>query len=255
MDTPRTACLVAIASVALIAGCGSKTGPVVTDSPLDQREETAHGIYLFSAGDAVDTLFQEVYYVWLFNQLGVTPPDPIVYHKYQNLQHIETITGRFTDAYTETGTLSFHTIWAADNHQSVHAVVTTMIGHPPSLINEGLATAHQTDPFGGDLNPRWEGVPIDDIARFAIQGGDIPELDDLMASNTAFFNYDRNLVFPLAGSFVHFLLNDFGYQPVLDLAAQTDYNATAAQVRATYESILGEPIDSSWARWKRILVP
>lgn len=254
MKTLRTARItLLLATGAIAAGCGV-TDTTNTDAPLDQRWESAHGIYLFAQGDAVDTVFQETYYVWLFNQLGVTPSEPLEYHKYLNVKHLESITGRITDGYTETGTLTFHTIWGADNHQSVHAVLSTLVGHPPAIINEGIATALQIDPLHGDFVPRWHGSPLDDVARFSIQGGDLPLLDDLLVS-ADFFNYDRDVVFPAAGSFVHFLLDDYGYQPLLDLVAQADYNDTAADLRATYEAILGEAIDSSWTRWRRWLIP
>ena len=117
------------------------------EEELTESMESEHFIYHFSEGDYIDTTWQEQYYDWLNDTLDVELDSNLIYYKYRTREHLKRITGRETNGFAEIGTFKFHTIWEIDNHESVHTIVTQIIGHPVALFNEGIAVDHQTDYF------------------------------------------------------------------------------------------------------------
>ena len=243
---------VALALGIVVGGCDSSTaGPGAADV-LSQRIESSTHAYLFSPGDAVDTASHEAHYRWLKAALGIDPPTRLQFHKYRDRAHIQRLTGRATNGFAEPGTPRFHTIWPWDNHEGVHAAVILTLGQPPALFNEGVAVAHQTNPRTGDLVARWNGEPVHTIAARFLVTGQLPALGTLLES-PSFFSHPAAVAYPLAGSWVRYLIDARGLAPFKTFLASTHFNATAAQTRAAFLAAYGVTVDAEWERWRAFL--
>lgn len=243
---PRSS-IVVFASVLLSCGDG---GPLVPrpEDVLSVRLESAHGVYHHAPGDHIDVEAQEAYYEWLFEQFDVQPAEPLVFFKYRDRAHMKEVTGEDTNGWAEIGNFRFHSIWEWDNHESVHALVTALWGHPPALINEGLAMAHQTLPILGRLEPQWNGTHVDTLAARFLRQDRIPPLETLLKS-VDFFQYDTETTYPMAGSFVRSVLARHGYDPMEAFVASSDFHGGAAEFRTDFLAAFGEEIDDAWAVW------
>lgn len=234
-----------LGALATVGACDSE---VPAEDLLTETVVSEHYVYHLAAGDRVDTTWQEAYHDWVIGALELQPTGPLQYHKYRNRAHLESVTGRVTNGFAEPGTPRFHTIWPVDNHEGVHSLVTLYMGHPPALLNEGLAVAHHMDPLGGVFTPMWSQVPVDDIARSAVSSGTLPALADLLVSPD-FFRFDTGLTYPVAGSFVRYLLDTRGLAPMRTYLAGATFEDGASRTQARFEAAYGEPIGAAWAAW------
>lgn len=235
----------------LAAGCGSDpTAPLDPTEELTVRHETEHGIYYHAPGDGIDLEAQEEYYVWLFERMGLQPSQPLVYFKYRNRAHMEEVTGRAeTNGWAEIGTYRFHTIWEIDNHESVHALVSSEWNAAPALMNEGIAVAHQALPHLGITDPGWSGTPIDTLAARAIRKGSLPPVEELLES-ADFRRYETSFIYPVAGSFVKWVVERHGYGAVESYFRSSTLDDSAARLRSTFRAAFGEEITEAWDGWQ-----
>ena len=241
-----------VVMVATFVACDSSgTGPVAGDQ-LSERIETATVVYQFARGDAVDTATQEAHYRWVKAELAVDPAVKLDYRKYRDRAHLQRLTGRATNGFAEPGTPRFHTIWPWDNHESVHALVILTLGHPPALFNEGVAVAPQTNPRLGDTVARWNGEPVHTIAARLDAAGQLPALDALLTS-PSFFSHPESVTYPVAGSWVRYLIDERGLPMFKAYLASSSFEASAAQTRAAFAAAYGVTLDSEWARWRIFL--
>lgn len=235
-----------IASV--LPACKESTSP----SELTQVIESEHYIYHFSSGDGVDTVWQETYHRWLLSALQVTLPQKLEYYKYRDRDQMKRLTGKVTNGWQEEGTYRFHTIWPEDNHECVHAVVNNLLGMPPALFSEGIAVAHSTLPANGVFEPQWNGTSVHDVARSYLRSGQMPPLDRLIETR-GFRSYEDNLTYPIAGSFVRYLIDTSGLGPVKEFFRTSGRGDGADRIRAAFQAAFGETIDAAWTRWQESL--
>lgn len=248
-------CLFLLLAISLsAAGCGSDpAAPRDPTEDLTVRHETEHGIYYHAPGDAVDLEAQEEYYVWLFERMGLEPSQPLVYFKYRNRAHMGEVTGNSdTNGWAEIGTYRFHTIWDIDNHESVHALVSSEWNAAPALMNEGMAVAHQALPHLGITDPVWSGTPIDTLAARAIRKGSLPPVEELLKS-TDFRRYETSFIYPVAGSFVKWVLDRHGYGAAESFFRMSTLDDSGERLRANFRSAFGGEIEDAWDAWRESL--
>lgn len=238
----RAVAVVAVAAFVLSCGGGVTTPEAV----LTVRVESERGIYYHTPGDRVEIEIQEAYYEWLIERTGLEPTQRFVFFKYRDRDQMVAVTGIPGNAWAEGGNYRFHTIWPTDDHESVHALVTSRVGDAPPLLSEGFAVAHQTLP-SLDV-PRWSGTPIDVLAARHQEQHAIPVLDSLL-ENRDFRRYDSQMTYPVAGSFVKSLLDRHGYDPVLQLFQAGDPRASASELRRVFREAFAEEIDAAWDTW------
>jgi hypothetical protein len=120
-----------------------------------------------------------------------------------------------------------HTIWPTDNHETIHLYSSTF-GRVTSLFNEGLAVAFQMDPVRGDMTPRWNNRHVHDIALSLRVQGRLPALGTMLTTD-AFREMDSQVSYPVAGSFVRYVLDAEGaVDRVRDLFARSTQADAAA---------------------------
>jgi hypothetical protein len=252
MKTPRA--FLTGGMLALLLACGGHDSPSssATDQ-LSEQVESAHYVYHFAPGDRVDADWQENYHRWLTEALRTDSPQKLQYFKYRDRAHLRLITGRDTNGYADTsGNLVFHTIWSAENHENVHALVLNRMGFPPALFTEGIAVAHSVDLAMGWLDPHWRGEAVHSIAARYRRNGQIPSLDQLLESN-AFRQRGDEITYPIAGSFVRFMIDSHGLVPLKALFAASRYDAPGADIRQQFFTAYGTSVDTVWAEWLAFL--
>lgn len=243
-----------LAVALLVPACGGDSpGPLDPTHDLTVRHETGHGVYYHAPGDAIDLAAQEEYYAWLFERLGSEPAEPLVYFKYRNRAHMEEVTGHAgTNGWAEVGTYRFHTISEIDNHESVHALVSSEWNAAPALMNEGFAVAHQALPHLDILDPVWSGTSIDTIAARALRDGILPPVEDLLESSD-FRRHETSFIYPIAGSFVKRVIERHGYRAVEAFFRSSDLDDSGERLRSTFRAAFGEEITDAWSEWTESL--
>jgi len=234
----------------LLSGCGSgPSSPSVSSPTLTQITTTAHYVIHSAPGDSVNRAWQDAYYEWLLGALQLQPSPPLDYNKYLDRAHLRALTGRDTNGFAEPGTTRFHTIWSIDNHEGVHTLVILQVGWPPALFNEGIAVAHQMDPVQGILTPRWNGSELRVLARQNDAAGRLPPLTSLLRS-TDFFNFDANVTYPCAGSFVRYLIDTYGLARLKSYFATAGFDDAASVTESRFLAAYGRSLTSVWDEWR-----
>lgn len=237
----------AAAVVLFAAGCGSSTPTSPSDLSLSERIETAHFVFHYSAGDGVDSAWQEAYHEWAVAELGVTP-QVIQYNKYQTRAQMAALTGRGnTNGFADAPASAIHTLFPTDNHEVVHIYAASW-GFPVALFEEGLAVAHQTNPSAHDFVPRWGGTALDDLVRRLRALDGVPPIA-VIAETAAFRARDGDIMYPVAGSFVRFLIDTQGIGAMRRLYGEMPNDATLSTVRAAFFRTYGFTLDEADARW------
>ena len=235
--------------VAMLATAGCRDDSLDPADALSARHESAHYVYLHAPDDAVNSVLQEQYHEWLVDQLDVVPDERLEYRKYRDRAHMRAVTGRNTNGFAEPGTVRFHTIWPFDNHESVHSLVTLYLGHPPALFNEGIAVAHQALFSGNEFVLRWNGRHPDDIAAEQLRAGQLPTLDQVIES-PRFFDFNESVMYPVAGSFVRYLIDQHGLARLKTYFGNSAFSHSAAQTRAAFLAAYGITVDDAWTAWR-----
>jgi hypothetical protein len=179
--------------------------------------------------------------------LQLQPSPRLDYYKYRDRGHLKALTGRDTNGFADAGTTRFHTIWPTDNHEGVHTVVILQMGHPPPLFTEGIAVAHQTNPPQGILRPRWNGTDLHVLARQYDAAGRLAALRSLLRSSD-FFDFDSNVMYPCAGSFVLYLIDSQGLVPLKKYFATATVDDARVDDRITLPRRLRSPADGGLGR-------
>ena len=238
-----------VIGTSVVAGCSD---PAAIVSDLTQTQTTDHYIFHMAEGDSVDTVWQESYYGWITAELGIDSSPQLEYFKYRSRAHLAALTGRETNGFAEPGTVRFHTIWPLDNHEGVHTLVILHFGHAPALFNEGVAVAHQVNPASGDLEARWSGKSVHELARGFLEQGTLPALEALIESS-GFFSHDEGVTYPGSGSFVRHLLDRYGVESLRDLLSGATFGDSAAVTRERFAAAYGLSLEDAWTSWQEWL--
>ncbi len=239
----------AAAALVLLGGCG--------DSPLSRSEvaaalsvtlETEHHSFHVSPGDGVESDWQESFHAWATREIGLSSVPTIQYYKYLNRSHLDALTGLPGNAWADPVTFSIHTIWPTDNHEVVH-LYASRFGSPTALFSEGFAVAHQVNPVTGDLVPKWSSVPVHTWARRFRREGRLIGIAELLESSD-FRRFDDNVTYPEAGSFIRYLIDEYGLDKMLELFRNGSPHQTDSEVRSIFSAIYGFSVETAEEGWK-----
>jgi hypothetical protein len=244
----RIVLMVAVCAIGVPACGGSPSGPSPAAPALTEVTTTSHYVVHAAPGDSVDTAWQDGYYEWLIGTLQLQSSPRLDYFKYRDRAHLKALTGRDTNGFAEPGTTRFHTIWPIDNHEGVHTIVILQIGHPPALFNEGVAVAHQMDPARAFFTPRWNGMDLHVLARQYDAAGRIPPLSSLLRSPD-FFNFDANVMYPCAGSFVRYLIDTYGLARLKEYFGTATFDDGSSLTESRFLAAYGRSVSSVWNEW------
>lgn len=239
-----------IISMLILCLTACKKSPLILNRHFDVVTESQHFVYYQQSADtiAVDEVWQEDYFAWLTEKLGMETDIRIDYYKYTSRAQLEELTGRSTNAFAQANQARIHTIWWIDNHECVHILTDKYWGLPPAIINEGMAVSHQAKLVDGDFVPGWNGQDFHLLAKGYLADEQIPVMDELLDSHR-FWDYDANMVYALAGSFVAFLLDTFGYDRMRDYHKGSGYWDPVKETNRRFESAFGQPVADIWQQW------
>jgi hypothetical protein len=154
-----------------------------------------------------------------------------------------------SNAHANVGTFALHTLWRADNHETIHLLMSRFASPPPvPLFAEGFAVAHQVDPVKGDFAPKWNGRYLPEhLAAFRADGRYVPP--HRLLTTKAFRAVGDVVSYPIAGAWMRYLIDRFGYDRVKELLRRGRTNDTDATVRETFASVFGADIERVEADW------
>jgi hypothetical protein len=243
--------LLLIAGFSLLAACGGGSTPSLT-GVLKETQTSAHYIYHYTPGDSVNPIYQEAFYNWDSAQLSVNLEEKIQYYKFTDANQKQQLTGVGGNAYSDTSTNSVFTIWPTDNHETTH-LLTATIGMPTPFINEGMAVANQTDPLDKIYTPNWNGNSPHYWAKQYLQAGQLPALSSLL-DESAFEAFDPNMSYPIAGSFIRYLIDTYGMAAVLKLFPGASYSDSPSTTMSRFQEVFGKSFTSAEQDWHAFLM-
>jgi hypothetical protein len=238
-----------LAAAMVVAACGGSS-PTSPTPQLTATVETAHFSYHYTPGDTpLDEPRQEAHYAWAVAQLGVTVPQKIVYNKYTGRTQMGEITGTVgTNAFAEPAIFTIHTMFAYDNHETVH-VYSALVGRPSDFFNEGLAVAFQTNPLENDFESRFNGQQVHDATADYRKLNLVPPLDQIVDTKGFRGITDSTRSYRIAGSFVRFLLDRYGLDRVREFFRISSASDSPNVIRQRLETAFGQTLDVTEAQW------
>jgi len=236
-----------------ITSCGSPSAPsaLALDNALPVQTTTAHYVFHSVQADAVQPDTQEAYHAWLIGQLGVPVDRAINYYKYRDRAHMQQVTGKVTNGWADPPGYAVHSIWPWDNHEVVH-IVTALIGRPTDFFNEGIAVAMQMDPQHDVWEPMWNSRSIHGWAADYHRNREMPALADMLETD-AFRRLDDTKSYPMAGSFVRFMIDDRGMERMKAFFRTGSREARRADIDREFNGAFGVSLSDAERRWHTFL--
>ena len=74
-----------------------------------------------------------------------------------------------------------------------------------------------------------------------------------MLESPRFFDHDEDMMYPVAGSFVRYLIDQHGWVPMKAYLRASAFGHSASQTRAAFRSAYGISVDDAWAAWRASL--
>jgi hypothetical protein len=253
---PALACALAaaLASASACAG-GGPLGPA-PDAPLDHRLLSVHFDYRFAAGDTIrpdEVAINDRAYEIIRDALETDFSRRIEFDKFFSAEHIAQLTGVRTSGGFVLGGRIFLTR-ALDPHEIVHVIAQEELGRPSDFFDEGIAVN-----FGGlrvvdgevTLFPSaLRNFDVDDEARSVLAGGRFSGSIRQILASGSFDSLPFEVTYPLAGSFVKFLLRTRGV-PALKTFFSASHAADALPaIESALEEAFGAPVDALEAEWR-----
>jgi hypothetical protein len=246
---------VSIVSMLIVLGaCDSHGSPTAPDSPaIDQNLteilETENFTFHSTSGDTVDADRQEAFHAWAVGQLGASPPR-IDYFKYLDQDQMARLTGRRANGWADPEKFAVHSVFPWHAHETVH-LYSALIGRPSDFFNEGIAVAMSVDPLAGRLEPTYSGgQSVHDWARS--EGTRLPAIPSIVT--TSDFRAVSEIVgYQTAGSFVAFLISDFGVDRLVLYFGEGRREDSRSRIEASFQSVFGLTLEQAEDRWRLFL--
>ena len=248
MTTHAFGCLLLTVAMAACSESPTAASAIAMPTTLGLAATTDAFEYRHATDDTIDVSWQERYHQWAIDALQIAPPRRIRYNKYRSREHMQSLIGvGNTNGFADGDSFEIHTIWSRDNHEVVH-LYSSAFGRPVALWSEGFAVAHQTDPEAGDFVPRWSRVAVDDLARQFRASGRLIRIADLLTTS-GFRQFDPNVTYPQAGSFVRFVLATCGLDGVKRLFGTGSPNDSADNVALQFEAVCHRTVAAAEQQW------
>ena len=238
-------------ALVFLAGCGGTAHHVPTDE-LTQTQQSTHFTFHYSPGDNVDPARTEAFYTWITDQLSIDTSRRIEYYKYVDVAQKRRLSGKIGNAFADASTFSVHTIFGWDNHETTH-LITSTVGIQVGLFDEGIAVAFETDPYNHWVTPNWNGQPPHAWAKQFLQQGKLPNLTAIL-DNEQFRAADSNITYPTSGSFVEYLVDQYGIAKVLQLFPGASYLDAPALNQARFQKTFGISLAQAEQAWRIFLL-
>lgn len=229
------ALLLALGSAASVEGRANTT----PDVAFRRVAQTARASYFSHTGHGVDVERSEAFLGRLATVFGPAPAGVrVAYYRHPSSAAVREQTGIEALGVTDIEAGRIDSALPFHPHELVHAVA-GRLGRAPVLFEEGLAVALTS---GG----RWGGRDLDGVARAALASG--VRLEMFL---DAFAEQDPEVGYPLAGSFVAYLLDTHGIDAFLAFLAEGGAGPTRCEI--AFRRAFGRSVANASIGWRAAL--
>ena len=185
--------------------------------------------------------FQESAYVRIRDLIGWVD-QPINIYLYDSLEDKEGQLGIGGNGYAVPPSFSTHSIYSEDGkaiggHETTHVIASHTLRHSfVPLLSEGLAVYLS--------NPEGSFKPEHSSTKFFLENGGFIPLAQLI-DNMSFWQLDATISYPLAGSFVKFLIEEYGMTKFTQLYREMESDNGYEKLEEIYELPLPK-LEEAW---------
>jgi hypothetical protein len=246
----RSAVVIAlvVSSVAACGGSRSPAAPAANGPALTERVDTAHYTFQHAPGDTVESARQEAFHAWFTRLIAVTVPRRIEFFKYRDRDHMMALTGRAANGWAEPDAFAVHSIWTWNAHEAIH-IYTALVGRPSDFFNEGIAVGLSADPFRSNYEPLWQSMSVDAAAKQALGLGGVPSVTAIMETDP-FRRLADTQSYPIAGSFVKFLVDRYGIDPMMAFFRPASRTETLPSMEHRFVGLYGMALADAERLWR-----
>jgi hypothetical protein len=239
---------------ALACSDGAPTGPDPS-APLERGLASRHFDFRFAAGDTIlphEARINDEAYEIIRDALETDFSRRIEFNKFFDADHIARLTGRRTEG----GFVAFGVIYltrALDPHEIVHVIGQEELGRPSDFFDEGLAVN-----FGGlrvvdgrtTLFPSaLRNFEVDREALSVLATGRFSGSIRPILTTAGFQGPPFDVTYPLAGSFVKFLIQSRGVSALKAFFGSSTRLDPLEEIEADLAAAFGAPfavLESEW---------
>jgi hypothetical protein len=207
---------------------------------FERTVRTSHVDYYVAKGQRVDVKRTEAFLNRLSSLFGPAPDGwRIQYYRHTSVGELSDHVGYAVSGVTDLATGRIDSARDFHPHELVHAV-TGREGHPPAFFAEGIAVALTS-------RGRWAGQDIDEVARREMATR--PGLERFL---TGFGEQDANVAYAVASSFMAFLLDQHGIEPMIAFVRGCD--ASTPTYERAFRRAYGRSVARltiKWMTWLR----
>ncbi len=193
--------------------------------------QTEHFSFYTRDKQAVEAQKTEQYVAKVEELLGERLSGRADYYRYGSAEEIQFATGQYAAGLTfaTSGPGQIHSMKAFHPHEIVH-LVAERLGNPGTFFHEGLAVA-----IGDEA--RWGGKSVNAIAKDLVKAGTVTSVSALVAQ---FDRMDPQRAYPVAGSFVAFLIKTQGLTKTAQFFRACSGGNTATAFQHTFGLTMAE---------------
>ena len=273
-DSARRCAWQAAGLVALLLGpsCGgerssSPAGPVVQSDleraavALTERLESESFVFHFRPGDGarIQVERSEAFHRWAVGYLGVTPPKKIDFYMFRSGEEMAAAFGYRFGGKAFPPEFAVATAYSWHNHECFH-LYTSLVGNPPRIFIEGMAVAHEVDPYNDVWFSQWNRAepypePHLVVAHRLMADGLLYPIESILASDDFNRRVDQEtstVAYEQAGAWVTYLVQTHGIDRMKQIVSGIPYLASRDTVRSRFEAVYGVSLaeaEVAWLAW------
>jgi hypothetical protein len=198
--------------------------------------QTEHFSFYTRSKQTVEAQKTEQYVAKVEELLGERLEGRADYYRYGSAEEIQFATGQYAAGLTfaTSGPGQIHSMKSFHPHEIVH-LVAERLGNPGTFFHEGLAVA-----IGDEA--RWAGKSVNAIAKDLVKAGTVTSVSALVKQ---FDRMDPQSAYPVAGSFVAFLIKTQG----ITKTAQFFRACFGGNTATAFQRTFGLSMDEAGAGW------
>jgi len=230
---------------------------------LTESHETASYIFYYAADDSVEFDRCEAFAQWGMEYLGIMLPKKIEFFKFRSYEEMGEALPSPAGGWAFPEDVALATMWKWHNHECMHILAHWWSNgsYPPSIFMEGMAVAHEFDPYNNDWISRWNRADIRepwlDIVKQLNAEGKLYSLEDILESQL-FWNkveeeVEERIAYPQAGMFTAYLIETYGLEKFKEVYSSLDYDDTFQVIRDQFISTYGISLETLEQDWLNVL--
>jgi len=229
---------------------------------LTESHETDSYIFYYAAGDNVEFDRCEAYARWGMEYLGLTLPKKIEFFKFRSYEEMGEALPSPAGGWAFSEYVAYATMWTWHNHECMHILAYWWANenYPPSFFMEGMAVAHEFDPYHDAWISRWNRADIRepwlDIVKQLHSDGKLYSLEDILESQSFWNNVEQEeerIAYPQAGMFTAYLIESYGLEKFKEVYSSLSYVDSLQVIRDRFISTYGIPLDTLEQDWLNVL--